>query len=130
MIERWYWLTLIVIFCRALGSFFGKIALIKDIPYRVYLFEGLGALCVVIFFLFFKRAEIFTGFSFNIPGLLMGLSWGFGTVLFIVALQSAKLSIIVPLTALYPAVSVLLSIFLLRESLETREVIGNIFAIL
>lgn len=130
MIERWYWLTLIVIFCWALGSFFGKIALIKDIPYRVYLFEGLGAFCVVIFFLFFKRAEIFTGFSFNIPGLLMGLSWGFGTVLFIVALQSGKLSIIVPLTALYPAVTVLLSIFFLKESLESREIIGIIFAIL
>jgi transporter family protein len=60
----------------------------------------------------------------------MGLSWGIGTILFIIALQPAKLSIIVPLTAIYPAFTVILSVLFLQERLDLREIIGIAFAII
>jgi transporter family protein len=127
--ERWFLMAVTVIFLWGLGSFFGKVALIKDVPYRVYLFEGIGTLAVLVFFVFFKRGEMFTDFSFNFLALLMGLSWGLGTIFFIIALEPAKLSVFVPLTALYPAVTVVLSLLFLQERLETREVIGIALAI-
>jgi transporter family protein len=113
-----------------LGSFLGKVALIKDIPYRVYLFEGIGTLTILTSFILFKRQVIFTDFSFNILALLMGITWGLGTILFIVALKPAKLSVLVPLSAVYPAVTILLSFIFLHEQLGTREIIGVVFAIL
>ena len=127
--EKWFWIALIAILLWGLGSFLGKVALIKDIPYRVYLFEGIGTLTVLTFFILFKRREIFTGFSFNPLALIMGLSWGLGTILFITALKPGKLSVIGPLTAVYPAVTVLLAFIFLHESLGLREVLGIIFAI-
>lgn len=128
--ERWFGMTLLVILLWGLGSLFGKLALIRDTPYRVYLFEGIGTLAVLILFVFCKKHDILTNFSFNIYALLMGLTWGLGTIFFIIALQPAKLSVIVPLTALYPAITVLLSLLFLHERIELKEVIGIALAIL
>jgi transporter family protein len=127
--DRWFILALIATILWGIGSFFGKIALMRDVPYRVYFFEGLGTLTILSSFLFLKRAVIFTDFTINPYGLLMGLTWGIGTVLFIIALQPAKLSALVPLTAVYPAVTVILGVFVLKEHLEIREVFGIIFAV-
>jgi transporter family protein len=128
--ERWFGIALIVVFLWGLGSFFGKLALIRDIPYRVYLFEGIGTLVILVLFVFFKRGDIFANLSFNTYALLMGVCWGIGTIFFIIALQPAKLSVIVPLTALYPTVTVLLSLLFLQERLELREIIGIVLAVL
>lgn len=130
MAERWIPLTLTVMVLFALGSFFGKAALIKDSSTRVYFFEAIGTLTVFSIFFFFKRAEITDNFWVNQYGLLMGLSWGIGTVLFIYVLQFGKLSIILPLTALYPAITVLLAILFLNESINLREIIGIMFAVM
>jgi transporter family protein len=129
MVERWYLFTIIAIVCFAVGSFLGKLAAIRDIPFRVYFFEGVGTLTVFTTFVIYNRNTIFTNFSFNLPGLLMGLTWGIGTVLFIVALKYAKLAVMVPLTAVYPALTVLLALAFLGEKLGPREVAGVILAI-
>lgn len=128
--KGWVIIGIFVMFLWGIGSFFGKIALLKDTPYRVYLFEGMGTLVVLTVFVLLKRSDIFTDFHLNYPALLMGLSWGVGTVLFILALDSVRLSVFVPLTALYPAVTVLLSVAFLKEELELREAVGVFLAII
>ncbi len=106
-----------------------KLASLKDITYRVYFFEAVGTLTVFTTFVLYNRKAIFTDFSINYFGLLMGLSWGIGTVLFIFALKYAKLSIVAPLSAAYPALTVLLALVFLGEKLELREMAGIGFAI-
>lgn len=128
--ERWYLMTLMAIICFAFGSFFGKIASIRDIPYRVYFFEGAGTLTIFTTFVIYNRQTIFTNFSFNFPALLMGLTWGVGTVLFIAALKYAKLSVLVPLSAVYPALTVVLALVFLGERLGPREIAGVTFAVI
>ncbi len=127
--ERWVILAIIATTMWGLGSFFGKIALMRDIPYRVYFFEGVGTITVLTSLIIFKRQEIFTDFTVNPYALLMGLTWGIGTIIFIVALQPAKLSALVPLTAVYPAVTVILGVLILHERLDLREILGILFAI-
>lgn len=122
--EKWYILGMMAIICFGVGSFFGKIGSASDLPSRVYFFEALGTLTVFSVFFMFNREEILTGFRFNPFALAMGITWGAGTVMFIIALQYSKLSIIAPLTALYPAVTVLLAYLFLGERLEIRELTG------
>lgn len=129
MLERWFVLALLATTLFALGSFFGKIASDSDIPFRVYFFEGMGTITVLCTIILLKRNEIFSGFALNIPALLMGLSWGIGTVLFIIVLKDAKLSVIVPLTGLYPAITVILAFVFLGERLGVREVAGVSLAV-
>ena len=130
MLERWYLLTILATICFALGSFLGKLGAIRDIPHRVYFFEAVGTLTVFTTFVLFYRDTIFTNFSINVPALLMGLVWGTGTVLFILALKYAKLSVMVPLSAAYPALTVLLALIFLGERLGPREITGVVFAII
>ncbi len=127
--ERWVIFAIIATTLWGLGSFFGKIALMRDIPYRVYFFEGVGTITVLTALIIFKRQEIFTGFAVNPYALLMGLTWGIGTIIFIIALQPAKLSALVPLTAVYPAITVILGVIVLHERLDLREILGILFAI-
>jgi transporter family protein len=127
--ERWVIFAIIATTMWGLGSFFGKIALMRDIPYRVYFFEGIGTITVLTSLVIFKRHEIFTGFVVNPYALLMGLTWGIGTIIFIIALQPAKLSALVPLTAVYPAITVILGVIVLHERLDLRETLGILFAI-
>jgi transporter family protein len=127
--ERWYIMTVLALICFSLGSFLGKVASIKDIPYRIYFFEGVGTLTVFSTFVFYNRSTIFNNFSVNFPALLMGLSWGIGTVLFIIALKDAKLSVLVPLSAVYPALTVVLAFIFLGERLGPREIAGVALAV-
>ena len=113
----------------AVGSFLGKVASLKDIPHRVYFFEGVGTLTVFTMFVIYNRGLIFNNFSFNAPALFMGLTWGIGTVLFIAALKYAKLSVTVPLTAVYPALTVILAFVFLGERLGPKEIAGVLMAI-
>lgn len=130
MIEKWYLLGLLAVLCFGVGSFFGKLASLNDVQSRVYFFEAMGTLTVFFTYFIFKKTEILCGFSFNYFALAMGLTWGIGTVLFILALESSKLSLITPLTALYPAVTVILAYLFLAEKLELRELVGILLAIL
>lgn len=130
MIEKWYLLGLLAVLCFGVGSFFGKLASLNDVQPRVYFFEAMGTLTVFFTYFIFKKSEILSGFSFNYFALAMGLTWGIGTVLFILALESSKLSLITPLTALYPAVTVILAYLFLAEKLELRELVGILLAIL
>ncbi len=122
-------MTVLALICFSLGSFLGKVASMKDIPYRIYFFEGVGTLTVFSTFVFYNRSTIFTNFAVNFPALLMGLSWGIGTVLFIIALKYAKLSVLVPLSAVYPALTVVLAFIFLGERLGPREIAGVALAV-
>lgn len=124
MQERWIVYSLIAIFLFGAGSLFGKLASINEIPARVYFFEALGTLTVFTCFFLLKRQEILNGISINYFGLLMGITWGLGTVFFILALEKSKLSVLVPFTALYPAITVVLALLFLGEKLSLKEVVG------
>jgi transporter family protein len=127
--ERWYVLTLLALVCFSLGSFLGKVASFRDIPYRIYFFEGVGTLTVFTTFIIWNRNAVFNNFSVNFPALLMGLSWGVGTILFIIAIKYTKLSVLVPLSAVYPALTVLLALVFLGERLGPREIAGVVLAV-
>ena len=62
--------------------------------------------------------------------LLGGLMGALGGLTLIVALRLAEASIVVPLTSIYPAVTVALSIALLGESVTARKIAGVILAII
>ena len=127
--EKWFVLGVLAVVLFGIGSFLGKLASNTDISTRVYFFEGIGTITVFTTFFLLKKSEILNGFSINYYAIGMGLCWGIGTVLFIFALENSKISLITTLTALYPAVTIILAYIFLAERLETRELIGVVLAI-
>jgi bacterial/archaeal transporter family protein len=53
----------------------------------------------------------------------------FGTMMLYVLLRAAPASIVIPLSALYPVVTVLLAFFFLHEELSFQRIIGIVFAL-
>lgn len=53
-----------------------------------------------------------------------------GYIFFIMALKDGEASVVVPLTALYPAITVVLSYTILHENITTLQLIGVILAII
>lgn len=62
--------------------------------------------------------------------LLNGLTAGFGTLMFIYAMQRGPAIPIVMITALYPMVSILLVALFLNESVTMKQTIGIVFSMI
>lgn len=63
-------------------------------------------------------------------GLAVGVSASLGTILFYLILAAAPTSLIIPLTALYPAVTAILGFWALGEPFSVQRVIGIGLAVL
>jgi bacterial/archaeal transporter family protein len=110
-------------------GFFGKLGLGRGMSPRSILFAellvgGVGAAVVLIgtFARYHSAAPAFEGW--NIFGVCSGLGLLLGLVFFYLALAREPVSLVVPLTATYPAVSVLLSYIALAERPTPSQWIG------
>ncbi|MEN3044490.1 MAG: EamA family transporter [Candidatus Hydrothermales bacterium] len=113
-----------------LWGFFSKISTKFFKWYEYYIFSTLISLFFsTLLFLTFKN-EI----SFKTSGILYlflaFFAGSIGTITFYLALTKGKASIIVPLTSLYPAFTVILAKFFLKEELTLKKYLGIILAII
>jgi transporter family protein len=113
------------------GAFLGKTVLKEASSIYVYILEALGTVTVAFLVSLFFRKEFISALSdFNWLGYLFGVLWGIGTVTFIIALKYKPASSVVPITALYPLVTAVLAIVLLREAITIKIGFGIACAIL
>ena len=69
--------------------------------------------------------------SHNIPFVLLtGICGSAGAISFFLALQRGRASLVVPLSALYPAVTILLSLFFLGERPTLPQALGMLLALI
>lgn len=106
-----------------LWGFFGKMALERNMPpVSVFLAEVLISLFVAA--LFVRRALIPPQAKWSMFGLFSGAGLAIGLVFYYLALEHAQANMIVPLTSLYPAVTVVLSYIFLHERLSPLQWVG------
>ena len=128
-----YTYFILILLAWGLWGFFGKYALKFISPVSLILFETIGAIIVqvvilvILFYLKYKFDTNATGLSFAMLTALFGV---IGTILFFFTLSKTKASVLVPLTALYPIVTVLLSFILLKEKVTLMKGIGIALAII
>ena len=99
---------------------------------QLYFFSGLATITIVIL-LVLSNAKILSDASLHYA--LLGVTAGFFGTLGYIALMKAlesggKASVVVPLTSLYPAVTVVLAWAILREQLTPSRILGVFFALL
>lgn len=116
-----------------LWGFFGKLALERKMaPTTIFgaetLISALIAIPVFLFVLYRQNAQPIQP-VLNIYGLLSGTVLAVGLLCYYLALQDARVSVIIPLTASYPVVSVFLSYAFLGERPTLAQWIGVILVI-
>jgi bacterial/archaeal transporter family protein len=108
---------------------FGKLALERKMePITVFLAEILisAIVAVPIAVVQYSRAA---QVQWNYYGLISGAALAAGLVFYYLALRRSPASIVVPLTASYPLVSVALSRVFLHEQLRLPQVIGAVLVV-
>ncbi len=95
------------------------------LPVRQIFLVELGAyLVVAVGVLIFRPQPLVWPAAGVAAALGAGLCGALGLFCFLGALSAGKAAVVVPLTALYPVVTVFLSILLLQEALTLRQIAG------
>ena len=127
--KNWYWFSLATMICWGSWGFFGKLAS-AQINSRLLVFISITTSFLLLWLLF-----LVTGFKVEKKGwgigyaVLAGIAGSIGSIFFYLALRRGKASVVVPLTALYPLVTVALSALFLKEGISGTQIVGVILAL-
>jgi len=127
--SAWLGFSLIALLLWGLWGFFSKIATQHLPPQTVYLLAITGHLAAASF-LAGSGGITLPWHPWGVAAaLLAGISMAFGLLCFFQALATGPATVVVPLTALYPLVTVVLAWLILAESLALRHLAGIILAL-
>ncbi|MGH9684392.1 MAG: EamA family transporter [Candidatus Acidiferrales bacterium] len=128
--KDWFVYTLFTIFVWGLWGLFSKLAVDEAEARFVLLFQAVGMFVFSIVAVSIMRFSVpwsSRGFTY---GVLAGLTAFAGYFTFFLALERGKASVIVPLAAMGPVFTVVLSIILLHERPTLRQSVGIALAVL
>jgi uncharacterized membrane protein len=128
MIPRWLIWTLVALGCWGVWALLSKLIGDALSPGMNQALSTLGILPVIVGLGFSKKARggARRGMVYAFAS---GLLSGVGNIAYYWVLNSGKASTVVPLTALYPLVTVLLAVAFLKEKLNRVQVAGIFFAL-
>ena len=126
----WYLYAILTVVTWGLWGVFSKLASNYAKPRQALLFQTVGVIAFALVVLVME--------NFKIEWHLAGFSWaalgGFfafiGFLTFFAALEKGSASTVVTLSALYPLVTILISISFLHERLNTRQGVGITLALI
>jgi len=127
---QWVILSFISLALWGVWGLFAKLAAKNLSPQSLMVFSGIGGLVitfVVLASLNFRPGVHAKGVAL---ALLAGLVGSLGTIPFLYAISKGKASIVVPMTALYPLVTIILSALILREAITLNQGLGILFALI
>jgi transporter family protein len=114
-----------------LFGLFGKLA-VERIDQQVIIWGSL-VVCPIVFLIYMAASGQLLPINLHASGitfaLLAGLAGCGGTILFYQLLAREAASLVVPLTSLYPALTVVLAAAFLHEELASTRIVGIIFAL-
>ena len=97
---------------------------------EVYFLSAVASFAVAVTVFLGGGAQIRLGSRNALLALLAGVFGGGGYVLFMKALKLGKASVVVPLTAMYPALTAVLALLVLGEKISATQAVGIVLAVL
>lgn len=128
--KTWYLYSLLTVLMWGVWGVFSKLASAQSKPRQVLIFQSAGVIAFAFIVLMLERFHI----EWSAPGFTWSFFAGFftfiGFLTFFAALEQGKASTIVTLSALYPVVTILLSVIFLHEKISLKEGVGIVFALI
>ena len=127
--KDWLLYSLLALVAWGFWAFLPKAALAWLDPKSVFIYEVIGGALAGLISYFILRPEL--GFDIRgiIPSILAGVAGYVGILCFLYALRTGKVSVVAPLTALYPLVSLALAVLFFREKMNPVQLAGVVLAI-
>lgn len=130
--KPWLFFSILTILCWACMGFFGRLAA-RSVPVQgVPLLSSLGGLVVfaVLVALGFRQVKFDWQNIHYYQAILAGIIGTTGTVMFYMAIARGEASRVVPITATYPIVTLLLALLFLGEALSVQKAVGIALAVI
>lgn len=127
--SEWVIMSIFTMLMWGVWGLLGKMATSLADWREVYIMAGLGSL--IVYFLFYAAFRPTIGFHNLGPAFafLAGVTGVAGAIVYYLALSRGEAAVVVPLTALYPVVTVILSTLFLREQVTLTQGAGITLAI-
>ena len=125
----WLWYALLGIFLWGLWGFLSKIGSEAASPLQMQILFTLGMLPVAIGMLVQMRWKLDRNRGGVTYGILSGVATGLGTLGYYAALREQNASVVAPVTGLFPVLTVVLALLLLRERLNKVQMGGMLLAL-
>ena len=130
LLKTWYLYSVLTVVTWGLWGLLSKLASNYAKPKQALIFQTAGVLAFGLVVLMIEKFKI----EWSVPGFSWAaLGWFLafvGFLTFFAALEQGKASTVVTLSALYPLVTIVLSITLLHEKLSTRQGVGIVLALI
>lgn len=126
----WQILSIISIFFWGIWGFFSKLASNHINQISIQIIGGIGSFACMLFLFLFMNQKFEFNWSGASSALIGGLIGSAGGLAFYFALSKGPASIVVPLTALYPVITIILAYFFLGETLNLKQTIGIVLSII
>jgi transporter family protein len=126
----WFMPAVTALLLWGVWGLFQKLATNQMPPRNVYLVSTFGMIAVVFSILVTSEfpLEVTVGGVFF--AVLAGICSSLGGVLFLQAVSRGNASIVIPFTALYPLITIILSFTILRETITIKQGIGIALALI
>jgi len=126
---NWLVLSIITIVTVGIVGFFLKLAFKYSHWTEIYVVEMATLFVLSLAVYLSQRPSISVGSPGFNYALLAGIMMTVGTIALYLALQEGKAIIVIPLTSIYPVVTIVLSYFILHEQISLVKGLGVILAL-
>ena len=122
--KDWVLPTVLTLLAWGFWAFLPKIAIKYIDPYSAMVYQALGGIVVGFGVLIYMKFKV----QFNIPGFSYGLAVGLlgftGAFLYLLAVSKGPLSLVAPISAMYPVLAILMGMIFLNETVSPRQGVG------
>jgi uncharacterized membrane protein len=129
LLPVWLIYALASIFWWGVFGFLAKLGADQLSPAHLYLFFIVGMVPLIVVALIRLRLRVETDRLGASYGILNGVFSGLGLLAYYAAMEAGMASVVGPVTSLYPLVTVILAMLLLKERLNLVQKLGVAFAI-
>ncbi len=128
--QAWLLYSLLCLILWGLWGFALKIAYQNLSWTQTYFLSSLASFTFMLVIILYYRIKLPPMNTAAIAAIIAGIFGGAGYLFFVKALEQGKASIVIPLTALYPAITAIIALVVLREKISFYQGIGILLAIL
>jgi bacterial/archaeal transporter family protein len=126
---KWLMQSLLCVFWWGVFGFLAKLGADRISPGHMQILFTVGMIPLVILAFFRSQRRIDTDRSGILYGILNGVFAGLGGLAYFAAMEAGKASVVGPVTSLFPLLTVVLAVSLLKERMNRVQMFGIALAL-
>ncbi|BAZ41424.1 hypothetical protein NIES4101_73900 [Calothrix sp. NIES-4101] len=129
ILNNWLVYTLLSIFLYGVWGFLSKLATNHIEPKTALVYDIIGSIVVALVLVTTTEIQWQSDIRGIFYATLIGIAGASATLFFLIAVSKSSVAIVLPLTSLYPGVTVILAFLILQEPISLRQGFGICLAI-